>query len=396
VCAVDVRAIILIGTQAESTSPSSSLESSLGTPASERVVGISIAALDLLGQPIVCHVLDRLRSHGIIGCSVLSCVDDVAGLRERKFRDGVRHVEIPASQIWSAAEEAFVEMAGKTDTVILLRLGPYAEVDFNQLLKFHVSHRNCATSVFSQLGQSLEIIALDSARVQEAAGVLRRKMRWNWRPSETFHSYGYSNLLRDGSDFRRFAEDALMRRCALIPKAREVTTGVWVGKNARIDASARLEGPAFIGERAKIGPSVILSGCSSVEHHGQVDKGTKIDSSTVLPRTYVGRELNLIRSVAGFSRITQVDRDVTVHISDGSLTKPILRRSIKRALHPVHSGLFLVGRTISSRFSRSHISGATPVKASLDASQPASAGKARVQAAAASASRNLKRKDEEF
>jgi len=388
---VDVRAIILVGAETEAVSSTSTASPNTFVP--EQLVGVPIAALDLVGQPVVCHVIDRLRNCGVSAIIVLSSVPAGAASLRNRLPAAVQHEEVSVDEIWGAAEGLFLRMSKDTaDAVLIMRMGPYTEVDFNQLLKSHLARRNCATSVTNQFRQPLDIVALDSAHAEEAAIVIRRRMQWNWRPSETLVSYGYFNALRHGQDFRSFTEDALMRRCALIPKAREVRPGVWLGRNARLHDTVRVEGPVFVGERAKIRKDVVLRGYSAIESGAQIDTGTLVGSSTVLPQTYIGKHLNLVRSVAGFSQIVQIDRNVTVHIADERLTKTISAPSLKKTWEPVRSSLFLVKRTVSANLARLY-SNEAPVQG-LDLVQP-SANRARAHAAAASASRNPKRAEED-
>jgi carbonic anhydrase/acetyltransferase-like protein (isoleucine patch superfamily) len=280
------------------------------------------------------------------------------------------------------------------DAVLLLRVGPYAEVDFSQLLNLHFSRRNCATSITNQFRQPLDVVALDAARAEEAAVVIRRRMQWNWRPSETLVSYGYFNPLRNGRDFRNLAEDVLMRRCALIPRAREVSPGVWSGQNVRLHASVKVEAPVFIGDRARLREDVVLRGCACVEARSEIDKGTLIEGSSVLPNTYIGKQLRLTQSVAGFSQIAQVDRNLSVHVVDERLTKTIPASSLKNTFQPVRSGLFLVKRTVAANLARMY-SGGAPIQAS-DMSQQAPVKTVRAQAAAASASRTAQPREDDL
>jgi NDP-sugar pyrophosphorylase family protein len=391
---VDVRAIILVGVETEAISCGSTATYDSSVP--EESVGAPIAALDLVGQPVVCHVIDRLRNYGVSDISVLNTVAPQSGASlVTRLPANVHYAEISASAIWTLAEGLFLRMAKeKADAVLILRIGPYAEVDFNQLLNLHFSRRNCATSMTNQFRQSLDIVALDAARADEAAVVIRRRMQWNWRPSEMVVTYGYFNALRNGRDFRTLAEDVLMRRCAVIPRAREVTPGVWLGKNARLHNSVKVEAPVFIGERATLREDVVVRGCACIEAHSEIDKGTLIDGSTVLPRTYVGKQLTLARSVAGFSQIAQVDRNVTVHVADQRLTKTISAAPLRNSLEPVRSGLFLVKRAVSASLARMYSRG-EPMKTS-DVKEELPVKTIRAQAAAASASRSSKRREDDL
>ena len=390
---MDVRAIILVGAETETVSPTSTASQDSFVP--EQLVGVAIAALDVVGQPVVCHVIDRLRNCGVSAITVLGSVptQSAASLSDR-LPSRVRYEEVFGERIWSAAESLFLRMSKDlADTVLILRVGPYAEVDFNQLLKFHLSRRNCATSLANQSRQPLDILALDGARAEEAAVVIQRKMQWNWRPSETLISYGYFNPLRNGRDFRNLTEDVLTRRCAMIPKGREVRPGVWMGKNARLHSTVKVEGPVFIGEHAKLREGVVVRGCSCIEVHSEIDKGTIIDGSTVLPHTYMGKHLTLEQSVAGYSQIAQVEGNLTVHIADERLTKTISAPSLKTSFQPLRSGLFLVKQTVSANLARMH-SSREPIQ-TLDAKEQPPVKTALARAAAASASRIAKRREED-
>ena len=56
-----------------------------------------------------------------------------------------------------------------------------------------------------------------------------------------------------------------------------------------------------------------------VEHHAEVDCGTVVENSTVLPYTYVGAGLDVMHSVVGFRRLCHLVRNVEVEISDRKL-----------------------------------------------------------------------------
>ena len=355
-CAVDVRAIILLGTSNEVFGTTESPIATNQDNDAEQLMGYPIGAVDLLGQPVICHVIDRLRSYGISGITVLSEIESLPQLAVNgKLPERTQVIDVATEKMWARAEDEFLRLPSQTDSVLVIRVGPYAEVDFNQLLKFHIARRNAATAVWDKVGNPLDIIALDPSRKIEATAVLRRKLRWNWRPSEMFHSYGYVNLLQNGEDFRALAEDALMRRCALIPRGQEVSPGVWLGKSARVHPAASVEGPAFIGEHTRIGAGTVLAGCSTLEHHSQVDRSTRLDNSTVLPFSYVGKNLNVTESVIGFSQVSQVKRNVTVSIADAKLIRSISMSPVTRSLAPVHSIFSRVSKNLSETFGRKDV-----------------------------------------
>jgi NDP-sugar pyrophosphorylase family protein len=205
-----------------------------------------------------------------------------------------------------------------------------------------------------------------------------------------FHHDGYVNLLQHGEDFRRLAEDTLMRRCALVPRGQEVKPGVWVGKRARIHPDAIVEGAVFIGEDSKIGANAVLTGCSTIEHHSHVDHRTTLDDSTVLPYSYVGKNLNVLQSVVGFSQVAQVDRNVTVSIADAKLIRAISPSSVTRTLEPVRSALSRVRERISEEFKQPEP--AEFAKALTMREEVAEAAPQKARAAAATGSAGVKLK----
>jgi hypothetical protein len=77
--------------------------------------------------------------------------------------------------------------------------------------------------------------------------------------------------------------------------------------------------PAFIGRRAKVRASAVITRCSTVEHHSEVDFGTVLENSSVLPYTYVGAGLDANHAVLGRKRLAHLRRSVEIEISDPKL-----------------------------------------------------------------------------
>ncbi len=90
--------------------------------------------------------------------------------------------------------------------------------------------------------------------------------------------------------------------------------GVWVGEGARIHHKARIVAPAFIGAQTKIRASALITRSTVIEHHAEVDCGTVVENSTVLPYTYVGAGLDVMHSVVGFRRLRTWCANVEVEI----------------------------------------------------------------------------------
>ncbi len=139
------------------------------------------------------------------------------------------------------------------------------------------------------------------------------------RSARVFAFTGYVNRLQNAADFRRLALDGLLRKNSVRPVGIETRPGVWVAKTARIHRKARVVAPAFIGAYAKIRAAALITRSTVVEHHAEIDCGTVVENSTVLPYTYVGAGLDVMHSVVGYHRLSHLVRNVEVEISDRKL-----------------------------------------------------------------------------
>ena len=95
--------------------------------------------------------------------------------------------------------------------------------------------------------------------------------------------------------------------------------GLWIGNGARIHPEARLVPPVYVGDHvlvaagARIGPNAVV-GARAI-----VDGGALVVDSLVLPSTYVGRGVELRRSIAAGRRLVNVDLHVEMDIRDREL-----------------------------------------------------------------------------
>jgi hypothetical protein len=117
----------------------------------------------------------------------------------------------------------------------------------------------------------------------------------------------------------------------ITPRGTEIKPGVWAGENAQIHRKARVLAPSFVGANAKIRASAVLTRASVVEHHADIDCGTVVENTSVLPMSVIGAGLDLSHSVVGFRHIWNLKRDVEVEITDGKLVGA-LRSAPRRVL----------------------------------------------------------------
>jgi len=305
---MDVRALLLVGGGTKSGH-----EDNIG--------GIPIAYLDVLGLPIVERVLQRLRRFGVCAATLISerARPEWFGLHARLNAD-MPYVHAQEGAFWQTAENTFNQYAeGGAELVIAVRIGPYAEVDYEELIQHHLDHRCPVTMAVDSEGASLDIFVLNASRRNDAASLFRNELQKLRTECKSFCAPGYVNRLNTAADLRCLALDALLHKNSISPVGREIKPGIWVAKSARIHRKARVVAPAFIGAYSNVRAAALITRSTVIEHHAEVDCGTVVEDSTVLPYTYVGAGLDVMHSVVGLRRLSHLVRNVEVEISDRKL-----------------------------------------------------------------------------
>ena len=340
---MDVRAILLL------TGPGNA-----NGHAAEIVGDVPIALLPVLGKPVLHHVIDRLRESSVGAVTVVSDAASSPFTRDA-LRPWLKWINATGPELWRTAENVFCDYAQSgAELVLLLRIGPYAELDYEELIQFHLDQRHRVTQMTGPDGP-VDGLVISASRRNDAAYLLRHQLRQFRTPPGEFLFRGYMNRLADARDLRRLAIDGLLLRCAITPSGRQVKPGVWVEDGAHIHRGARLLAPAFIGAHSRIRAAAVITRCAVIEHHCAVDCGTVVEDSTVLPYTYVGAGLDLTHSVLGFKRLIHLRRGVEVEFDDPKLTDTVSIHAPLRALASAASlAGFLPIQVLRGLFAPSH------------------------------------------
>ena len=357
---MDVRAIVLVG-------PSAAPQA-----AQEQLAGVPIVLLDVLGRPLLHRVIERLRRS----------VDEIAVIVESGEGDaeqfarlitstaalpGVKATVMPTGgELWRSAEQAFSDFAQDgADVVIAVRLGPYAVVDFDQLVQFHLDRGARVTAAVHE-GEEFGVFAISASRRNDAAYLFRHRFTECREPSTPYPFTGYYNALTDASSLRALTSDALMQKNAIRPTGKEIKPGVWAAEGARIDRGARILAPAFIGARARLRTASVLTRCSSIEHHAELDCGTVVENASVLPFSYVGAGLDVAHAVVGFRRLFNLKHHAEVEFSDPTLIAMFSVHAPVRALASVAALVtFLPKQIFLGFFGKSHREKPTDLPATM-------------------------------
>jgi NDP-sugar pyrophosphorylase family protein len=334
---MDVKAVILVGGARKE-----------GT---EQLGGVPFGLLDVLGEPILQRVLNRLEKIGISGAAIVTEVPASSVPLDRgSIRPGMRWTEAQGAQFWRAAESAFNDFAQDgTELVLVVRLGAYAELDYEELVQFHLDAGCRVTRVSDATGSPLDTFVISASRRNDAAYLFRHELREMRVPCEDYWFAGYINHLRDSKDLRVLALDGFAGIASIRPCGKEVKPGVWVGERARVHRTARLLAPAFVGANVKIRAAALLTRGSVVEHHADVDCGTVVENSTILQTTKIGAGLDVTHSVVGFQKIWSLRRAVEVDISDRQLVAT-LRSAPVRMLNDAAELALTLSRSMAQTF----------------------------------------------
>lgn len=319
---MDIRAILLIG------------GISSGEPVRQESFGeIPLACLDVLGASPEERVVRRLRHFGVSVCSVICDAPEKAEpfTRCAALDSDDQHLHVEGEQFWRSAEETFHQCAEDgAEIVIVIRMGPYVEVDYDEIIQHHIDRRNSITQAIDSNGGGLDLFVLSTKARADVAQLFQSRLRHMRRESEAFRVSGYINPLRKPADLRRLATDGLLARNGVKPQGKEVKPGVWLGQGARIHRKARVVAPAYIGPHAHVRASALITRGTVIERHAEVDCGTVVENTTLLPFSCLGAGLDAMHCVVGFRRLAHLVRDVEVEIHDGKLVGMIPLSPVSR------------------------------------------------------------------
>lgn len=339
---MDIKAIIVVGQG----------DSSPGYSPGE-IAGVPFAYLDVLGTTVLERVVQRLRRAGVGDIVLISSAgaEGQAYLERAASRAEVPVTRTSPEKFATSAEGSFERFReAAADLVVVVHLGAYVELDYEELLQHHIDEHCRMSAVVNGDGTLLGTFVLDATRRSDASCLFRSKLQQVRDDCERFTAAGYINQLQNAADFRRLALDGLLEKNAVRPNGDELKPGVWVAKGARIHPKARVVAPAYVGEYSKIRASALLTRGSAVEHHAEVDCGTVVENSTILPFTYVGAGLDIMHSVVGFRRLAHQVRAVEVEICDPKFVGTVRAGALSRTAGSVAALFALLPKQVYRGF----------------------------------------------
>lgn len=312
-------AIVIVGPEAQPEANGPRLARS--APAANRSDEV-LACVEVVGQSVLDRTIANLWRTGVSEISIF--VDQF--LTPFGFSDGGNTSLYPTSDVWRHAQAKFDEYRELgIETVWVVRVGPYIEMEFADMMRFHSEQGPAITCAVDSEG-SLGVWVIHPEKFSGSAKLHELLLIG----AERYGFGGYVNRLETARDLRRLAVDSLTSRCKLRPQGFETRPGVWIGQGAQIDRGARIVAPVFIGRSVKISEQCLITRCSTIESNCHIDFGTVVEDSSVLSGTYVGIGLDLSHSIVEGENLLNLRHDVTLRMND-----PVVLRHVRSKKSPV-------------------------------------------------------------
>jgi mannose-1-phosphate guanylyltransferase/phosphomannomutase len=289
----------------------------------------------IVGRPVMEHILQLLKSHGIT--DVVVTVQYLASAIEDYFGDGSTfgmHIDYSREEV-PLGTAGSVKNAEELLTEPFLVISGDALTDFNlsEIIKFHHNRRARATLTLAHVSNPLEygvIITDDSGHIRQ----FLEKPSWGEVFSDTINTgiyvldpsifgyfeknkqfdfsqelfpmmlekgdpiYGY---IADGywcdvgnlAEYMKANSDVLQGHVKTRIPGKDSGGGIWVEEGVEIAPDAQMFGPVYLGHDCKIKSGAVVHGPSCVGSYTIVDDGAQIDRSVIWNNSYIGERAEL-------------------------------------------------------------------------------------------------------
>ena len=226
--------------------------------------------MQIVGNDVLQFWMDRIRKLGV---------------RSLWLTSGARNGTITRSELAKFAQQG-------VERLLVVKLNSYAEMDLEDLLRFHCESRNPVTEAHDARGQ-LGVCLLDQLAVR-ASGPQNGLSSASTDLSQLPYQFsGYAKRIAAARERQELVADALTGTCGMRPFGKQIGEQIWIGEDVNLASSARIIGPTYIGARTTIRAGATIGPYVSVERDCVVDCGTTVEQSTILPDTYLAPGLHV-------------------------------------------------------------------------------------------------------
>src|SRR6478735_4888839 len=299
--------------------------------------------LPLVNRPMMEHILDLLKRHGID--EIVVTVAFMANAIRDYFGDGSEF----GVKISYATEETPLGTAGSvrnamehlTERFLVISGDVLTDIDLSALVQFHDEHDAMATIGLAHVENPLEF-GIVITRTDGSIDRFLEKPTWGQVFSDTintgifvlepeifdyiepdrpvdFSGEVFPQLLEDGQPlygaiaegywedvgtleaYVRAHKDILDAKVEVEIPGFEVRPGVWVGENADVHPEATISGPAVIGDNCRVEPGATIGEYTVLGSNVRVRNDAFLERTVVNDNAYLGDNVRLRGTVVGRS-----------------------------------------------------------------------------------------------
>jgi len=296
----------------------------------------------IVNKPVMEHVLDLLKRHGIT--DVIVTVQYLASVIEENYGDGSQL----GMHLTYSVEETPLGTAGSVkkaeaeldETFLVISADALTDIDLGGIIDFHRAHKATATLTLYQVPNPLEygvVIINEEGRIQQ----FLEKPSWGEVFSDTVNTgiyvlepkifdyyeggksvdFGqdvFPALLRENDqlfgyvatgywcdvgsiqEYIRANADVLLGRVSVEPIGREIAPGIWTQTDdVEIASDAQLFGPIWLGEASKIKEGAIVRGPTVIRDFSIIDTRAQVDRSIIWRNSYIGDRAEVRGAIIG-------------------------------------------------------------------------------------------------
>ncbi|HEX6544081.1 MAG TPA: mannose-1-phosphate guanyltransferase [Ktedonobacterales bacterium] len=295
----------------------------------------------IVGRPVMEHILNLLKRHGIT--DVVVTVQYMASAIEDYFGDGSQfgmHINYSREEVPLGTAGSVKNAEDMLDEPFLVISGDaLTDFDLGKIIKFHNDNRSVATLTLAHVANPLEygvIITDDRGHIRQ----FLEKPSWSEVFSDTINTgiyvldpmifdyiekdtavdfsqdlfpmmlekgdpiYGF---IADGywcdignlATYMQANADILQGQVNLPLPGTDIGNRVFAEEGVEIEEDAQVFGPAFLGHDAKIKSGVVIHGPSVVGAYTIVDSRAQVDRSVVWNNSYIGERAELRGALVG-------------------------------------------------------------------------------------------------
>jgi mannose-1-phosphate guanylyltransferase/phosphomannomutase len=297
----------------------------------------------IVGRPVMEHILNLLKAHGIT--EVVVTVQYMASAIEDYFGDGNQfgmHISYSREEVPLGTAGSVKNAESLLDEPFLVISGD-ALTDFNlsEIIAYHQDRKALATLTLAHVANPLEygvIITNDEGHITQ----FLEKPSWGEVFSDTINTgiyvldpvifnyferdkpFDFSQELfpmmlekgdpiygfvADGywcdvgnlAEYMRANADVLQGRVKVELTGSNLGGGTWAEDGVEIAPDAQIYGPVWLGHDCKVKSGVVIHGPSTIGHYTILDDRAQIDRSAVWNNSYIGERAELRGALVGTS-----------------------------------------------------------------------------------------------